>query len=487
MSPTARNPILAVFVVGTAAIVTSQAGDPQAAYPKPFSRPPSMGNDYDTWRDAKGSDIGATNPDVSRLPSRVDNSTRPQFPPIYKQVGGACGQFTAIASIFTYEMNLHNGTRADTEATRFPADFSWNMCNAAQNRGSEAYHGRETAKHIGIPSVKSYGSVHGEKIGVWPDGYHIWREAMEYRVSGYRYTPIATTAQIDEARGWLFDRNQPREDGTSIGGLLALDGRMGERQKVTKTIADGEHMAGEDLWIRWGPSGYGHGITCVGYDDKVGYDLNGDGEITNDTDINGDGKVTLADWERGAFIVVNSWGADWSADGKIYLLYSAMVDPTWERGNFLGRVEVARHVPRHTLKLRLGCDKRSELRLTIGFARDQNASKPDREFAPQHLNGWPLFGIGRNNVGEVPLAGPGDEKPLELSIDLTPLLGAEDPEGRLFLRLGCSENSTATGLLHDCSFRSYDACGIFVREATVKIADGSFGDTPLTIETILHP
>jgi hypothetical protein len=164
-----------------------------------------------------------------------------------------------------------------------------------------------------------------------------------------------------------------------------------------------------------------------------------------------------------------------------------MVDPTWERGNFLGRVEVARHVPRHTLKLRLGCDKRSELRLTIGFARDQDASKPDREFAPQHLNGWPLFGIGRNNVGEVPLAGPGDEKPLELAIDITPLLGAEDPEGRLFLRLDCSENSTATGLLHDCSLRSYDACGNFVRESTVKIADGSFGDTPLIIETILHP
>jgi len=113
-----------------------------AAYPKPFSRPSSMGKDYDTWRDATGPDIGETAVDIRRLPSRVDNSTRPQFPPIYKQKGGACGQFTAIASIFTYEMNLLNGTAAGTEATQFPADFSWNMCNAANSaQGSEAYNG----------------------------------------------------------------------------------------------------------------------------------------------------------------------------------------------------------------------------------------------------------------------------------------------------------------------------------------------------------
>jgi hypothetical protein len=64
-----------------------------AAYPQPFSRPASMGKDYDTWRDAKGPDICETIVDAKRLPSRVDNSTRPQFPPIYKQKGGACGPY----------------------------------------------------------------------------------------------------------------------------------------------------------------------------------------------------------------------------------------------------------------------------------------------------------------------------------------------------------------------------------------------------------
>jgi len=465
-------------------VVAEESHDaPRAAYPRPFSRPPSMGKDYNTWRDAKGPDVGETAVDIARLPSRVDNSTRPEFPPIYQQYGGACGQFTAIASMFTYEMNVHNGTHADSDATRFPADFSWNHINSADRKnGSEAYHGWETAKHIGIPTVQTYGTVHRKNAGPWPNGYPIWREAMENRVAGYRYTPANTIAQINEARGWLYDRNQPGEK--SIGGLLALDGRMGELKKVTKTIPEGGHMAGEEVWIRWGPTGYGHGITCVGYDDNVGIDVNGDGKITNDIDINGDGKIDLADWERGAFIVVNSWGDKWSGDGKIHLLYSAMIDPTWERGNYLGRVEVARHIPRHTLRLTLSCDNRAHLRATIGIARDPGATAPEYEFAPQPLNGWPLFGK-REHVGSVPLAGPDDPTPLELGIDLTELFektGA-DGDARLFLHFHRADGSEMTGQLHACAIRSYDATGAFLSESTIEIENGSFGPAPLKIET----
>jgi hypothetical protein len=145
MTSNLRYPTLASFIFISASIATVMAEDADspacAAYPKPFSRPHSMGDDYDTWRDATGPDVGKTPVDISRLPSRVDNSTRPQFPPIYKQKGGACGQFTAVASIFTYEMNVLNGTEASTTATQFPADFSWNMVNAADSaQGSEAHH-----------------------------------------------------------------------------------------------------------------------------------------------------------------------------------------------------------------------------------------------------------------------------------------------------------------------------------------------------------
>lgn len=75
-------------MAGVVNISWSQEVGPQVAYPRPFSRPPAMGKDYDTWQDAKGPDIGEARPDIGRLPSRVDNSDRPEFPPIYKQKGG---------------------------------------------------------------------------------------------------------------------------------------------------------------------------------------------------------------------------------------------------------------------------------------------------------------------------------------------------------------------------------------------------------------
>ena len=466
---------------------TVESDKARAAYPGSFSRPPSEGKNYNTWRDASGPDIGETKVDLGRLPSRVDNSARPQFPAIYKQKWGACGQFASVASIFTYEMNVLNGTVADTDATCFPAHFSWNMMNHAENKGSEAYHGWEVAKHIGVPTAKSHGGVRLKKIGLWPNGYQIWREAMEYRVSGYRYSPANTIDQLNEARGWLFDRNQPKPNKDTLGGLFALDGRMGELKKVTVTIPKGEHAAGEDIWTRWGPSGYGHGITCVGYDDQVGHDLNGDGKITNDLDLNGDGKVTLADWERGAYIVVNSWGKTWSKDGRIYLLYSAMIDPTWKRGNYLGRAEVTRYLPRRTLRLKLACDDRTDLRMTIGIAGDKNASAPEHEFAPQAFNGWPLFGGG--NAGHVPMAGPGDDTPIEVGIDLTSLLKNLGPDndgkGRLFLRLSRADGSNATGELHECAVRSYDPKGGIIGESQLIIKDGNFGESHLTIDAVI--
>lgn len=468
----------------------SQSVNPDAARAAAytfFMRPPGPGKQYDTWADASGPDIGEIEVDPKRLPSRVDNSKRPEFPPVYRQRYGTCGQYTAAATMFTYEMNVLNGKKADADERRFPATFSWNMMNRATNNGSEAYHGWEVAKRVGLPTIKTYGTVEKKKLGAWPNGYDIWRDAMNYRVTGYRYTPAQTVEQLNEARGWMHDRNQPGKEGV-VGGLLALDGRMGERGKVTVKIAEGQHEAGEDLWTKWGPSGYGHGITCAGYDDNVGYDLNGDGKITNDLDINDDGEVTLADWERGAYIVVNSWGTKWSGDGKIYLLYSAMIDPTWKRGNYLGRVEVATHTPRMTLKLKLNCDDRANLRMTVGLSNDAKANEPEQTIAPEAFNGWPIF--GRSGPGNVPLAGPEDDTPLEAGIDLTPLLDSLGPDAdgkqRLFLNLSRGKKSNAKGVLHEAALRHYDANGKFIAEQPITIKDGAFGENELKVSAVVH-
>jgi len=191
----------------------------------------------------------------------------------------------------------------------------------------------------------------------------------------------------------------------------------------------------------------------------VGFDVNGDGEITNDRDLNEDGKVTLADWERGAYIVVNSWGEKWSQDGRIYLLYSAMIDPDWKRGNFLGRAEVKRYQPERTLRLKLTCDDRSDLRFKVGISGGKDSAKAEHDFSPELLNGWPLFGkaVGRD----------------------------DDGEGRLFLEFSRADGSAATGELHEAALRRYDSDGKFLGESAIQIESGKFGESSLKLEQIL--
>jgi hypothetical protein len=215
--------------------------------------------------------------------------------------------------------------------------------------------------------------------------------------------------------------------------------------------------------------------------------IHGDGKITNDHDLNEDGKVTLADWERGAYIVVNSWAKKWSRDGKIFLLYSAMIDPTWKRGNYLGRIEVRRYLPRMTLRLKLACNDRSNLRTTIGLSDNPQATEPEHSIAPEVLNGWPIF--GRSGPGHVPLAGPQMKAPLELGVDLTPLLDKlgrdQNDKAKLFLHLLRADGSNAEGELHEAAVRTCDAKGRFVSEQPFASRNGTFGEHQLHVSRVV--
>lgn len=65
-------------------------------------------------------------------------------------------------------------------------------------------------------------------------------------------------------------------------------------------------------------------MTIVGYDDRIEFDLNGNG-------ICGEASAD----ERGAWIVMNSWGADWQNEGAVYVPY-AYAGPTFTNGRFSG-------------------------------------------------------------------------------------------------------------------------------------------------------
>ena len=87
------------------------------------------------------------------------------------------------------------------------------------------------------------------------------------------------------------------------------------------------------------------------------------------------------------------------------------------------------------------------------------------------------------------MAGPGDDTPIEVGIDLTSLLKNlapdNDGKGRLFLRLSRADGSSATGELHECALRSYDPKGSFLGESQLIIKDGNFGKSLFTIDAVI--
>ena len=125
--------------------------------------------------------------------------------------------------------------------------------------------------------------------------------------------------------------------------------------------------------------------------------------------------------------------------------------------------------------------------MTIGIAGDKDATDPEHEFAPEAFNGWPLFGGG--NAGHVPVAGPEDNTPLEVGIDLTSLLKElgpnKDGKGKLFIKLSRADGSEATGELHECAVRTYDAKGKFLRESQIEIKEGAFGKSLLKLDAVI--
>ena len=127
--------------------------------------------------------------------------------------------------------------------------------------------------------------------------------------------------------------------------------------------------------------------------------------------------------------------------------------------------------------------------MTIGIAGDKNAKSAEHEITPEAFNGWPLFGRGGNG-GHVPIAGPEDDTPIEVGIDLSPLLKKlgpdKDEKGKLFLQLSRADGSKVNGELHEAAVRLYDPRGKLVRESAMKIETGKFGESPLQINTTIH-
>lgn len=315
------------------------------------------------------------------LPTKINNATHKAFRPIFRQTGNSCAQASGIGYHFTYEMNLLRGTSANIPVNQYPSHYTWAMMNWGGNYGSMCNEGWDLLIENGCPNIPTYGSMDaGGDLSFWMSGYDKYRSAMKNRVANYKTIDVSKSEGITTLKHWIFDHGR----GDKVGGLANFG--TYSRGASIRRLKTGTEDAGKMVVTAWGTTGK-HALTIVGYNDNICFDYNNDGKYTNDIDINQDGKVDLNDWERGAFIIANTWGTSWGNRGFCYMMYKVCAGKEKSGGisdeNLVHILNVEdKPSPKLTLKLKLKCTKRENLKISLGYTSKNKGTTPEykREF-----------------------------------------------------------------------------------------------------------
>lgn len=293
------------------------------------------------------------------LPEGVDNSTLKYFPPVFSQLGNSCSQASGVRYVYTYELNRLLDRAADSPEHIFNYHFTWNYLNEGNDQGSHPELGYNMMKVAGAVTLSDMNDESAATSSTtWMTGYDKYLRAMNYRVKSYSKFTLKTREGIDRLRQYLYNRGEEGEPG----GVVTFSCKSSDWKEVTykgTSVTGLTHMI-----TRPGTDG-AHALTIAGYDDTVAYDLNGDGEITED--------------ERGAFIVVNSWGTWWGSEGKCYYPYKYFLLPAAEGGLAdldaeALMVEPEIHTPLVIFRVKLTYTSRNDLYFRLGVAEGDAVS-----------------------------------------------------------------------------------------------------------------
>jgi len=340
------------------------------------------------------------------LPDRLDNSELDFFRPVFNQSDGCCSQASGVAYNFTYEINRARGTSAQTAANQFPTHFTYDFLNGGSGENGSWYaDGWDIIHANGCPDVATYGGLDAGGPTRWMSGYNNYESGMNNRVKDYFKIEVGTPEGLETLKLWMYDHLE----GANTGGLANFAAGAGNL---------GFNMTDDDIVTAWGLE-INHAMTFVGWDDNIEYDYNGDGKITTDIDINNDGTVDMRDWEKGALIMVNSWGTSWGNQGKAYVMYKTLAE---ERGGILNNEVYVINVksfqePQLKMRIKMTHNKRELIKISAGVSSDINASSPEKtiEFPLFHYQG------GDNDMQGV------NSDPIEISLDASELLSYVEP------------------------------------------------------------
>ena len=404
---------------------------------------------------------------ATQRPTHVNNALLKFFPPVFSQDGGSCGSASRICYMFTHEINAYRNLNGSLPENYYPSHFSWLLTNGNSNK--DAF-----VANIGIPSAAVYGGQTyskffgnqdtADKDFGWMQGYDKWFSAMHNRMEW----PVTFPNDVSTERGrealkqylWNHSGDNDFHGGGIVGIGVASAVDLGDIPSTTSN--DEAKVTGKKFIKAWGTQ-VDHALTIVGYDDRIEFDLNGNG-------IYGEKSSD----ERGAWIIVNSWGSGWANGGFVYCpyayggAYSKMVNGQkvfdtnswWRPEIYHVRKE---YRPLRTIKLKMDYSRRSELYLTAGISTNIDATSPDKTIAFDHFKY-----AGDGNYGntvpapEVPMLGRWTDgmhyEPMEFGYDLTDLSDKFDKNRPLkyFFIIETKKTAIGEGKIREASIIDYE-------------------------------
>ncbi len=345
------------------------------------------------------------------LPVRIDNSKKKFFPPVFNQYGWSCNQASSIGYLLTYELARARDVSAYEPENQYPPLYPWNFLNNANTlTGVSYFDSWEVIKANGCPNAVDY--PFAEDGSAWMSGYDNYYRAMKNKVHHNYSLSVGDPEGLQVLKQYLYDHFVGSKDG-GVANFQIASGGMRFRE-----LPGDSYNAGSTIITSFGAA-VGHAMIIVGYDDSVKVDFNGDGKYTNDLDINGDFVVDMSDWEKGALIVVNSWGKGWADEGKSYVAYNVLPRYGFEGGFWNRSVHlidlVKDYTPQLAMKFTLVHPIRNSIKVMAGVSGDTGAEKPEQ------LMEFPILNY---QGGGLPFGGSGavPSTPFEIGIDISPIL-----------------------------------------------------------------
>jgi len=239
------------------------------------------------------------------LPSSVDNSILPSFPPIGNQgLERSCVAWASTYYQATHEIGLMNGTNNKTSSAGILSPkWTYNMINGGGDNGSYIPDSYVLLSQNGAVPMNKF--PYDGNFLQWDLNPQDWITAMHYRTNTTKYLP---------GLGGSEPQNLTRIKHALNNGHVLTIGTFADSWVMT-TIQ--ENPASANLYVGQQAISYvngtdgGHCITIVGYDDNVWIDVNGNGQVDPG--------------ETGAFLLANSWSPTWGNQGFIWIAYDAFL------------------------------------------------------------------------------------------------------------------------------------------------------------------